>query len=467
MHKFKTSSLLKGVQLAAMLLIASAASAANYDYNGDISLCTTTCLSFASLELGSTVDGSVAIDVGPSSSFTSADVVSYEFSITSSGALEPYVFTNPDTANPLPIDASVAVLEPTGFGGAVTGGTTDASGELATGTLLFRFTVPPFNDNMAWVVIDIATGTAQVCLFYSGGGCITGATEAVVVSGGFSLVPPADYNYDGDITLCTTTCLSFASLELGSTVDGSVAIDVGPSSSFTSADVVSYEFSITSSGALEPYVFTNPDTANPLPIDASVAVLEPTGFGGAVTGGTTDASGELATGTLLFRFTVPPFNDNMAWVVIDIATGTAQVCLFYSGGGCITGATEAVVVSGGFSLDAGAPDSDGDGVTDDVDNCTAVPNAAQTDTDGDGHGNICDADFDNNCVSNFSDTGYHEGELLLAQCTHRSRRQRRDQLLRPRSVEGWFLRSSGPERGRYLHLVTRSHSRKGHCPARQ
>ena len=53
---------------------------------------------------------------------------------------------------------------------------------------------PPFSDNGAWVIIDIATGQAQVCLFFDTSGCIPGATEAVVVDGAFSLVPPADYH---------------------------------------------------------------------------------------------------------------------------------------------------------------------------------------------------------------------------------------------------------------------------------
>ena len=48
-------------------------------------------------------------------------------------------------------------------------------------------------------------------------------------------------------------------------------------------------------------------------------------------------------------------------------------------------------------------DTDGDGVADDVDNCTAVANADQRDTNGDGIGNICDADLDNNCVVDHSD----------------------------------------------------------------
>lgn len=40
-------------------------------------------------------------------------------------------------------------------------------------------------------------------------------------------------------------------------------------------------------------------------------------------------------------------------------------------------------------------DSDGDGDPDAADNCVNVPNANQRDTDGDGYGNVCDADLNN------------------------------------------------------------------------
>jgi uncharacterized protein (TIGR03790 family) len=40
-------------------------------------------------------------------------------------------------------------------------------------------------------------------------------------------------------------------------------------------------------------------------------------------------------------------------------------------------------------------DADGDGVADASDDCLHLPNADQRDTDGDGFGNLCDADFDN------------------------------------------------------------------------
>jgi len=56
----------------------------------------------------------------------------------------------------------------------------------------------------------------------------------------------------------------------------------------------------------------------------------------------------------------------------------------------------------GFAL--GIPlDTDGDGVPDLADNCTLAPNPAQTDTDGDGYGNACDPDFNNDEVVTAAD----------------------------------------------------------------
>jgi len=48
-------------------------------------------------------------------------------------------------------------------------------------------------------------------------------------------------------------------------------------------------------------------------------------------------------------------------------------------------------------------DLDADGVLDALDNCTLLKNADQRDTNGDGYGNLCDADFNNNGVVDSND----------------------------------------------------------------
>ncbi len=62
-----------------------------------------------------------------------------------------------------------------------------------------------------------------------------------------------------------------------------------------------------------------------------------------------------------------------------------------------------------------APDQDQDGVADATDNCILHPNGPlipdaggniQRDTDGDGYGNVCDPDFDNNLVVGAADLAY-------------------------------------------------------------
>ncbi|MDG2035326.1 MAG: hypothetical protein P8J42_01775, partial [Pseudomonadales bacterium] len=46
---------------------------------------------------------------------------------------------------------------------------------------------------------------------------------------------------------------------------------------------------------------------------------------------------------------------------------------------------------------------DGDTIDDSIDNCTQVANEDQRDTDGDGYGNYCDPDLDNNNIVNSDD----------------------------------------------------------------
>lgn len=48
-------------------------------------------------------------------------------------------------------------------------------------------------------------------------------------------------------------------------------------------------------------------------------------------------------------------------------------------------------------------DVDNDGIADTADNCTLIANSDQRDSDGDGFGNDCDPDLDNNGIVNFLD----------------------------------------------------------------
>lgn len=50
-----------------------------------------------------------------------------------------------------------------------------------------------------------------------------------------------------------------------------------------------------------------------------------------------------------------------------------------------------------------AADGDGDGIEDELDNCSSVFNASQCDSDNDGFGNHCDGDLNNNLVTNSQD----------------------------------------------------------------
>ena len=75
-------------------------------------------------------------------------------------------------------------------------------------------------------------------------------------------------------------------------------------------------------------------------------------------------------------------------------------------------AVDDVVLIGDNGLECnvfGDPDTDGDGVPDSADNCTLEANASQLDTNGDGYGNACDPDLDNNGVVNFLDSSVFSG----------------------------------------------------------
>ena len=58
-----------------------------------------------------------------------------------------------------------------------------------------------------------------------------------------------------------------------------------------------------------------------------------------------------------------------------------------------------------INFDPLTDDLDGDGVADSVDNCSEASNPDQMDTDGDGFGNMCDSDLNEDCIVNAQDLG--------------------------------------------------------------
>lgn len=57
-------------------------------------------------------------------------------------------------------------------------------------------------------------------------------------------------------------------------------------------------------------------------------------------------------------------------------------------------------------------DTDGDGICNVIDNCSELANLTQTDTNSDGFGNACDADWDNNGIVGATDLGLFQTHLF-------------------------------------------------------
>jgi len=67
-----------------------------------------------------------------------------------------------------------------------------------------------------------------------------------------------------------------------------------------------------------------------------------------------------------------------------------------------------------FASSSAVTDSDGDGVPDDSDNCTLISNPLQIDSNGDGYGNFCDADLNNDGIVNTIDLGLFKAVFFSA-----------------------------------------------------
>jgi len=178
----------QSLSLAAGLLIlggaGSATAQAVYDYSSVVTLCTGTCTSFASLDIGSTVQGDIEIASTASGSFDDSDILGFQFSIENPALPLSGPVGDPVNDNPQIVESALGTAQSTG-----SSITTDASNEIVDGTLLIELLVPPWSSNGAYLIFDLATGDGQLCLFYATAGCIPGATQAVQFEGAFQNVP--------------------------------------------------------------------------------------------------------------------------------------------------------------------------------------------------------------------------------------------------------------------------------------
>lgn len=184
------------------------------------------------------------------------------------------------------------------------------------------------------------------------------------------------FNIDGEILECAPVVCNLVDIGKGDLLTGFVVADpsaAGPDSTFTETDITDYLISIDMLGV------------GPADSTLDSATLS-TDSAGEISSGSVAVSGELDAG--------PPIGLVDLAVTIDATSGTWEASTSFGGLG--------VVASGsiGFSL---APDGDGDGIADAMDNCTDVANTGQQDADGDFYGNACDTDLDNDGFANFGD----------------------------------------------------------------
>lgn len=95
--------------------------------------------------------------------------------------------------------------------------------------------------------------------------------------------------------------------------------------------------------------------------------------------------------------------------VSALAEGDLQVVGNLAAGSSLEVETIPGALLAGTAIQA---DGDTDGVADAEDNCTLVSNPDQRDTNGDGYGNACDADLDNDGSINFIDLGIMKAEFF-------------------------------------------------------
>jgi hypothetical protein len=101
-------------------------------------------------------------------------------------------------------------------------------------------------------------------------------------------------------------------------------------------------------------------------------------------------------------------NYTIAWDVVDGGGGTAMSASYTLRDSVAQTSAMGDGTSASYRVAPGfysPPDSDSDAVRDFVDNCSQDANSDQRDSNGDGFGNVCDADLNNDNATNAIDLG--------------------------------------------------------------
>lgn len=176
------------------------------------------------------------------------------------------------------------------------------------------------------------------------------------------------WDFNGVVTFCNEFACNFADppVQVGDSLSGFITANSSPNSTIAPTDVQGFLIVLSDLMA---------DSSDGTVVSSDVQ---------------TDANGDFSTGTLVLSGTIA----NTAEIVLtfDITGGTFMIETDFLGLGVIVAGT------GDWAFEL-----DGDGIAAIEDNCTEVFNPDQRDTDADGFGNICDGDFNQDCLVNFND----------------------------------------------------------------
>jgi hypothetical protein len=101
-------------------------------------------------------------------------------------------------------------------------------------------------------------------------------------------------------------------------------------------------------------------------------------------------------------------------ILSNVATITNDGCYMFGRGsqlGTSPCAADPALNGASYLIFAPPTDTDSDGIIDALDNCRLVANATQVDSNGDGYGNRCDGDLNNNGSTNAQDTTLYRQQL--------------------------------------------------------